>query len=442
MITSSVTDNASDAKKWAQLIAKFSGNEEEFGLFFCTVHKLGIGSRDCAVVVKAFLTHTTFEKAKAGQGRFDDFSADFYATYSKLHRLLPMDDVDAATVKATPIRFLTFDRNVCVTFPIYEKIITKIEEKKQRLHNVNEQLDEGSEEVLNNMKKQEYRFVAWALSILYAKFHYPYLKRMKASESNVSFNCELARDIFPRMRSAAANAKEFFGGKYEIFEGRPTKAKYAILPRPSTSEVDVKLFNLDAFLVSLLTELLRALERNSVDFLEGGKYAALTEAQRQVFACIPKDTLTVEGSYGRWGLHNKLMPNATVNYNSALEKLARSQFSMEMAMNLLEEIGDVHVTNFYRMLDLAESEKQQNKNYAKQQQGEEIEHANEILQKTAEKERKAKEKEHEKEAAEWVEKEKLHELTAANLKIQCKKHSLQLTGLKAALLDRLLFHIR
>jgi hypothetical protein len=442
LITSSVTDNASDAKKWAKTIAKFSSNEEEFGHFFCNLHKLGIGSRDCAVVVKAWLTRTTFATAKASQGRFDDFSADFYSTYSKLHRLLPMDEVDADTVKATPIRFLTFDRNVCVTFPVYEQIVHKIEEKKQQLNKINEQLDEAQEEIVKKMKQQTYRFAAWGLSVLYAKFHYPYLKRMKASESNISFNQELVNVIFPRLKDAATRVNEFFEGAYEIFEGRPTKAKYANKPRPSTDEIDVAKFNLDSFLVSLLTELFKALERNSSEFCAGGKYSELTEAQKAVFAHIPTTTISVEASFGRWGHNNKLMPNATVNYNSAREKLTRGKFSMDLAQKLVDEIGEVHVTNFFKMLDLQESEKQQNKANNKIQQQEAEQHAKELLKKAAEKEDKANEKEKQKEAAQWIEKEKLDELAATNLKIQCRKHSLPVSGTKQALLDRLLLHIR
>lgn len=442
LITSSVTDNASDAKKWAKTIAKYSSNEAEFNLFFCNLHKLGIGSRDCAVVVKAFITSTSFQQAKAGQGRFDDFNADFYSTYSKLHHRLPMDEVNADTVKATAIRFLTFDRNVCVTFPIYENIIAKLEEKKERLERMGEKLEEDSEAILRRMKIPLYRFVAWALAVLYAKFHYPYLKMMKSSKSNVSFNHELVSEIFPKLIEATTTPDAFFDRNFEIFEKRPIKSKYAIMPRPSTAEIDAK-FDLNGFLVQLLTELFNALKRNSTDFCEGGKFAALTEEQRGGFDHIPVTTIQVEESFGRYGYNIQRMPNATVNYNSALQKLAQAKFSIGSALQLREEIGEVHVTNFFSFLALEDSAKQKNKENERLQREEDDKQLEELLKKRVEKERKADAKESVKMRTEWVEKEKLDDsMVATDLKIQCQKHNLPVSGNKQALIDRLLLHIR
>ena len=111
-------------------------------------------------------------------------------------------------------------------------------------------------------------------------------------------------------------------------------------------------------------------------------------------------------------------------------------------MKLIEEIGPVHMNDFFAFLKLQDSEKSQKKDSEKQQREEDEKALNEILGKTREKEKKANEKEKEKQNAEWVKKEELSEKLLADLKLQCRKHSLPVSGTKKDLLDRLLLHIR
>jgi len=50
LITSSLTDNASDVAKFCQFLKLHTANPEDFKKLFCNIHKLAIASRDVAVL--------------------------------------------------------------------------------------------------------------------------------------------------------------------------------------------------------------------------------------------------------------------------------------------------------------------------------------------------------------------------------------------------------
>ena len=125
-ISSSFTDNAADAKKFCKILATYSEDEAGFKKFYCNLHKLAICSRDTATLVKSFQNKSTFENTKSAEMRFDNYDDAFYHPYLILHRILPLDGLDANTVKASAIRFCTFDLNITVIYPIYDAVLLKL----------------------------------------------------------------------------------------------------------------------------------------------------------------------------------------------------------------------------------------------------------------------------------------------------------------------------
>lgn len=218
IISSTLTDNASDAKKWSKILAKYSANEEEFYLLFCILHKVAICSKDVGTLVKSVVNGISFEAAKSSQGQYDEYKTDFYLAYKKIHFILPLGDVNARTKKANAIRFFTFDFNIAITYPIYDKIIDHLELLKSDAEKRKEKFDTDCSLVLTQFKSPLNRFIAWSISILYIKMYHPYMKMMKQMENNVAFNRKLVSENFPKMLQMIENPTLFFDGDGEVFQ--------------------------------------------------------------------------------------------------------------------------------------------------------------------------------------------------------------------------------
>lgn len=274
IISSTLTDHASDAKKWCKMLREQSGSPERFKLFFCLLHRIAIASRDVAILVRSFKEKTSFDAIKSTQGRFDDYKADFYKTYSLLHKILPLDDINAPTVKATPIRFLTFDRNIAVTYPIYDQIISKLIQRQSET----KVPDENINLVLSNMQKPLNRFIAWVISKIYIKFEYPYLKLLKKL-NNIEFNEYLVKTVFPKLDYYIENVTEFYNGEGEIFPERKRKKEYKECEQCDITTIDLK-FDTTNFLAEVLQIIYNALARQTKEFMEGGQYHNLTQEEK------------------------------------------------------------------------------------------------------------------------------------------------------------------